>query len=411
MRMMTRILSIAAIAGVTITMAARPAGRRCDLSGECGTGSRLPAGFCATLFADSLPGARHMVVAPNGDVFLAAQGAGRGGVGGGIIALRDTNHDGHADVRVSFGHFRSSEARLFEGYLYAETQTAILRYRMTPGALEPASGPDTIVKDLPGGGNHPVKTFVIDKNGVLYVNVGTATNACQPEDRHKEVKGTDPCIERETRGGIWKFDARKLGQTQATGEHFGIGIRNSIGMDIDPNDNTLWVMQHGRDQLDLWPAFYTDTANAEITAEELFHVSRGDDMGWPYCYYDLKLQAKILAPEYGGNDKMLGRCADKKGHVAAFPAHWAPNALMFYRGGNFPAKYHSGVFIAFHGSWNRAPLPQAGFKVVFQPLNGDRAAGAFETFADGFITVPMARPPRLAGVQRVWPRVLTGPSI
>jgi glucose/arabinose dehydrogenase len=70
--------------------------------------------------------------------------------------------------------------------------------------------------------------------------------------------------------------------------------------------------------------------------------------------------------------------------VAYFPAHWAPNALLFYTGSMFPARYREGAFIAFHGSWNRAPLPQAGYKVVFQPMRNGRADGAFEIFADGF---------------------------
>ncbi|OYV66650.1 MAG: hypothetical protein B7Z72_10970, partial [Gemmatimonadetes bacterium 21-71-4] len=250
-------------------------------------GLTLPRGFCATLFVDSLPGARHMAVAPNGDVFVAAMG--RRGAGGGIFALRDTTHDGRADVRVRIADFSSSEVRLFDGYLYAENGTGVVRWRLPAGQLRPAGPMDTIVKDLPPGGNHFLKTFVIDRNGVLYVNVGTATNACQPKDRQKGVPGADPCIERETRGGIWKFDARKLDQTQPVGEHFAIGIRNSVGMDISPMDHTLWVMQHGRDQLNLWPE-YTDRASAESPAEELIHVKEGGDYGWPYCYYDVPKQ-------------------------------------------------------------------------------------------------------------------------
>lgn len=156
-------------------------------------GLELPKGFCATLFADSMPGARHMAVAPNGDVFVAAMG--RRGAGG-ITALRDTNHDGVADVRVHIADFSSSEVRLFDGYLYAENGTGVVRWRLPAGQLRPAGPMDTIVKDLPPGGNHFLKTFVIDKNGVLYVNVGTATNACQPKDRQPGVPGADPCVER-----------------------------------------------------------------------------------------------------------------------------------------------------------------------------------------------------------------------
>lgn len=370
--------SLVTAAALAILLPASAAAQKCAHD----PGLVLPKGFCATLFADSIPMARHMAVAPNGDVFVAAR-SGRPGHPQGITALRDTNHDGIADVRYSWGEFSSSEVRLFDGYLYAEYGTGIVRYPLPAGAMKPSGPPDTIVKGLPPRGNHPLKTFVIAPNGVMYVNVGSRTNACQSRDRQKGVPGIDPCVERETRAGIWKFDARKKDQTQAMGEHYAIGIRNSVGMDLDPVDHSLWVMQHGRDQLNLWPE-YTDVTSAESPAEELIHVKEGGDYGWPYCYYDVPKQKMLLAPEYGGNDARQGRCAHVLGPVATFPAHWAPNGLLFYRGGNFPARYHDGVFIAFHGSWNRAPEPQAGFRVVFQPLRNRRRSGAYETFAGGF---------------------------
>jgi glucose/arabinose dehydrogenase len=116
----------------------------------------------------------------------------------------------------------------------------------------------------------------------------------------------------------------------------------------------------------------------------LLQVNRGDDFGWPYCYYSVEEKHLVLAPEYGGDGKKVERCAQKKEPVATFPGHWAPNALLFYTGSAFPAKYKSGAFIAFHGSWNRTGEPQAGFNVVFQPLSGEKSAGAYEVFASGF---------------------------
>jgi glucose/arabinose dehydrogenase len=113
-------------------------------------------------------------------------------------------------------------------------------------------------------------------------------------------------------------------------------------------------------------------------------VSEGDDYGWPYCYYSVEEKKLVLAPEYGGDGKKVDRCAQKKGPIATFPGHWAPNALFFYSGSALPAKCKNGAFIAFHGSWNRAPEPQGGFNVVFQPLNGQKAAGPYEVFAEGF---------------------------
>lgn len=347
-------------------------------------GLTLPAGFCASVFADSLAGARHMWIAPNGDVFVSRQIR----TGGGITALRDTNGDGKADERVEFAEgFRSSEIRMFAGYLYAENTTGVLRFPYKPGSLAAGGKADTVVNDLPRGGDHFNKTFVIDQDGSLYLNVGSATNACQEQNRARGSKGKTPCEELETRAGIWKFDARKTDQTQSGAVHFARGIRNAVGMAINPLDGKLWVTQHGRDQLGgtstgNWP--FSDQYNAENPAEELLQVNQGDDFGWPYCYFSVEAHKLVLAPEYGGDGKKAGQCAEKKAPVATFPAHWAPNALMFYTASMFPARYRNGAFIAFHGSWNRAPEPQAGFNVVFQPLANGRASGKYEVFADGF---------------------------
>ncbi len=102
-------------------------------------------------------------------------------------------------------------------------------------------------------------------------------------------------------------------------------------------------------------------------------------------FYDGVQNKLVLAPEYGGDGgKTVGASANKIGPAAAFPAHWAPNAMVRYDQKQFPARYRDGVFIAFHGSWNRAPYAQGGYNVVFQPLSGDHASGNCEIFADGF---------------------------
>lgn len=390
--MMRRLIAVPCSIG--LFAAASAAAQRGSSAPKCdpeNVGLTLPAGFCASVFADSLPGARHMWIAPNGDVFVSRQGR----TGSGITALRDTNGDGKADERVQFAEgFRSSEVRMFDGYLYSETTTGVLRFPYKPGSLEATGSVDTVVKDLPRGGDHFNKTFVIDQSGSLYLNVGSATNACQEENRAKGSKGKNPCEEVETRAGIWKFDARKTDQTQTAAAHFARGIRNAVGLAISPVDGKLWVTQHGRDQLGGaaggdWS--FSDQYNAENPAEELLQVNQGDDFGWPYCYYAVEAHKLVLAPEYGGDGKKVDECARKKEPVATFPAHWAPNGLLFYTGSAFPARYKNGAFIAFHGSWNRAPEPQAGFNVVFQPLSNGKASGKYEVFADGFAATKTGR--------------------
>ena len=341
-------------------------------------GITLPSGFCAMIVADNLAQPRHLVVMKNGDLFVSSTRAG-------VIALRDTTGDGRADiVREWGGGFRSSEVAVRNGYLYADATSAILRFPIKDGALSPSGPPDTLIRGLPTGG-HSAKTFALADDGTMYVNIGSATNSCQQKDRAAESPGIDPCIERERRAGVWAFRTDRVGQSDADGVHFGMGIRNSISITINPANQSLYVMQHGRDQLFMnWPKLFNEKKNAETPAEEMFHVTKGDDFGWPYCYYDRQLGKKVLAPEFGGDGTKVGRCAAFKGNVASFPGHWAPNAIAFYSGTAFPSRYRNGAFIAFHGSWNRSPLPQGGYNLVFQPMANGKASGNYEIFADGF---------------------------
>lgn len=396
-----------AVSAIAVCLAPAIAAAQTATTAKCAhdnAGLTLPAGFCATIYADSIPGVRHLAVAPNGDVFASVQGK-----AGGILALRDASNSGRAGVRRQFASgFSTSEVALFDGHLYTEAfprvQTigaegqragpkstiAILRYPLKAGSLVPSGPPDTIVSGLPGQPGHSTRNFAITRSGELYVNVGSPSNSCQTSDRKAGVPGANPCTELDTRAGIWKFDARKKGQTQATAVHFARGIRNAVGIAISPLDGKLWTTQHGRDQLGDWrgklglTASTVDDYNAENPAEELLQVNQHEDYGWPYCYYAVSQRHLVLAPEYGGDGIKTGRCAHMREPVATFPAHWAPNGLFFYTGSSFPARYRAGAFIAFHGSWNRAPKPQAGFNVVFQPLTGEKASGPYEVFAAGF---------------------------
>jgi glucose/arabinose dehydrogenase len=159
-------------------------------------------------------------------------------------------------------------------------------------------------------------------------------------------------------------------------------MRNPLATTIQPGSGAIFAAIHGRDQLgDSWG--FSAQQNAENPAEELVQVKQGDDFGWPYCYYSIVNKAKVLAPEYGGDGKQVGRCSKAKDATIAFPAHWAPLALAFYTSDAFGATYKDGLFVAFHGSWNRAPLPQAGYRVVFQPFADGKPSGQYETFASG----------------------------
>lgn len=364
---------------------------------EDDTGLRLPAGFCATLFADAIGHARHLVVAANGVVYVNTwsgryYGNDKPHAGGFLVALQDTAGTGKANVNQRFGETVQSGGAggtgigLYKGAVYAEINDRIVRYTLPPGSNIPRDPPEIVVSGLPLGGDHPMHPFAIDADGIMYVDVATATNSCQPKNRKPKIPGAVPCTELKTRGGIWRYDANKTGQLFSSAERFATGIRNGEGFGVDSAGHRLFVTQHGRDQLHAnWPDLYKPDEEATLPAEELLSLKQGADYGWPECYYDSFRRKLVLAPEYGGDGgNKLGDCVSKTAPIAAFPAHWAPDGMAFYDKDQFPNRYRNGVFIAFHGSWDRAPYPQSGYNVVFQSLSGDHAGDKCEVFADGF---------------------------
>jgi glucose/arabinose dehydrogenase/mono/diheme cytochrome c family protein len=360
-------------------------------------GITLPPGFCATVFADNIGHARHLVVAPNGVVYVNTWSGTYYGndtppPGGFLVALQDNDGDGQADATIRFGPTFAEGGHggtgitLDDGALYAEANDRIVRYALLKDGIAPTGSPETIVSGLPLTGDHPMHPFAIDAQGGLYVNSGSATNACQVENRVAGSPGHQPCSELATRAGIWRYDANRTGQQFSPAERFATGIRNAVGIAVDASGLGLYATQHGRDQLhENWPSLYSQEQGANLPAEELLRVEQGADYGWPECYFEHTQNKLVLAPEYGGDGgKKVGICADKKPPIAVFPAHWAPNALLLYDGDQFPAAYQGGAFIAFHGSWNRAPSPQGGYNVVFQPLADGKPTGKYLIFADGF---------------------------
>jgi mono/diheme cytochrome c family protein len=156
-------------------------------------------------------------------------------------------------------------------------------------------------------------------------------------------------------------------------------------MDWNQDDNTLYVVQHGRDNMNRsWPEIYSPWQSALLPAEEFLRVKEGTDAGWPNYYYDQMQEKKLLNPEYGGDGKIEAKGKDYEQPLIGFPGHFAPNDLFFYTGDQFPERYKKGAFIAFHGSTIRAPYPQGGYFVGFVPFENGAPSGPWEVFADGF---------------------------
>ena len=337
----------------------------------------LPDGFSAQVFHEGIgPRARHIAVRANGDVFVAMRD-------GELVALRDTNGDGSADEVERRTLPITTGLEIHDSYLYFSDTVSVSRVPLDDN-LMPGGKPQTIVKDFPLQGSHATKSIALNDRDELYVNVGAPSNACQQKTRSPGSPGQVPCPELERQAAIWKFKADLPDQAQLDGERFVTGTRNVVALDWNDPAAALYFANHGRDQLSaLWPEYYDDEAIAELPAEEFHRAVAGGDYGWPSTYVDPASGKRLLAPEYGG-DGVKAADGNFQAPLHAYPAHWAPNDLIFYDGEAFPEAYHGGVFIAWHGSWNRAPMPQDGYRITFQPFADGTVAGPPEDFMVGF---------------------------
>ena len=362
------------------------------------SGLKLIHGFCATVFADKLGHPRHMVVAPNGVVYVNTwsgvyYGNDKPPAGGFLVALQDTTGSGKANVvkrfgaTVKIGGAGGTGIALYKGDLYVEINDRIVRYKMSPGQIVPTGKPEVIVSGMPLGGDHPMHP-VRDRCGRLDV--------CGHGHRHQRVPagepqpgspGINPCTETQTRGGIWRFDANKAGQKFSPAERYATGIRNADGI-VDRCDRSRRVCHS------TWPRSALGELAGSVQARAGCDIAGGGaDQGREGRR--LRLAGVLLrrgAEEARARVRSTAATAARRS--ASAPARsrrsrpsrriGRPDDLLLYDGKEFPERFRGGAFIAFHGSWNRAPFPQAGYNVTFQPLKDGKENGRCEIFADGF---------------------------
>lgn len=382
-----RLIPVLSLAGLVAT-AAGVQGRQAAPACDPGNGGlTLPQGFCAQVIADDLGAARNLAVAPNGDLYVAIRSgprqAGQPPQPGFIMGLRDTDGDGRMDVREKFGTVGATGIVLRNGYLYYATTRSVERFKLTPGQLAPNEPAEVVIGNFPEQRGHQDKDLAFDDQGNVFVTVGLPSNACAQPDRQPGAKGVDPCPQLETAGGVWKYKADVVGQTYSTRERYATGLRQGVA--IAWHAGRLYLAMNSRDSLDtLYPDLFTPEENQNRPLEPLLEIREGAVFGWPYCFLDGKTNQMILAPEYGGDGRTVGRCAQYEKPIAGFPAHSAPVDLQFFSSPNLPAKYRGGAFVVMHGSWNRAPAPMQGYNILYQPFANGKPSGAFEVFADGF---------------------------
>jgi glucose/arabinose dehydrogenase len=349
-------------------------------AGGCDDAIGVPDGFCAIVVADRVGPARHIAVAPNGDLFVTIWRQGL--APGGMLVLRDTNGDGRADLRKQVGHVGGAGIAIRDSLLWFATWTTIYRYHLPAGAFGPDTVPDVIVDGLPQS-EHEARSIALGDSASLYLNIGAPSNACERDYQHRDFTGADPCGELVEHAGVWRFEANRLGQTARSGTRFASGLRHTIALGVDPRDGRVYGASQGIDHFaNWWPGRFSRREAASLPSDPLFRLEAGGEYGWPYCYHDARAERMLLAPAYGGNGRDVGRCERFAAAFAALPAHASPMALAFDQGQQFPARYRDGVFVSLHGSEYADPLPVQGVSVVFVPFAPGGAAGEPEVFAD-----------------------------
>lgn len=343
----------------------------------------LPEGFASSIVADSVGSVRHLAVNKHGDIYAKLS---KLKDGKGILWLTDTDKDGKMDKTLGFASYPGTGIRIHGDALYASSNSGVYRYALNPqGQVIDTGKAEVIIQGLVDKGRDNAKALAFDDHNNLYVAIGSYDETCTDA----AGRGLDNCKLLDSVGGIWQFSTNKLNQSYAQGSRYARGLKNVVGLDWNTATNSLFAAQHGRGGLmSKFPKIYTQDQDNALPAETLYELSKGADAGWPYVYYDPFLHKKIVSPEYGGDGK---RSVDNKyiDPVADFPAHLAPNDLLFYTGDMFPEKYKNGAFIVFHG---QSQTLKKGYLVAFVPYKNGKPSGPWEIFADNFMGVDRNNP-------------------
>ena len=302
---------------------------------------KAPAGFEVSLYADNLRAPRTMLLAPNGDVFVAQSGPGS------VTILRDANNDGTPETRSTYAQGLSGVfgMALHDGYLYLGRTDSIVRYKYAPGDSEAKGTPEKLV-DMPTGG-HSTRNIIFSRDGKkMYVAVGSQSNK----------NAGEPPI----RAAISEYNPDGTGQ-----RIYASGLRNPVGLALQPGTDIIWTSVNERDTLgdDLVPDYITS-------------VKDGAFYGWPYSYIGSNPD-----PEHVGKMPDLVRRALVPDVLIT--AHSAAVSVNFYTGTQFPQRYRNGAFVGLHGSWNRSKV--SGYRIGFVPFQNGKPSGPIEDFVTGWI--------------------------
>jgi glucose/arabinose dehydrogenase len=321
---------IVAVGAVVILL--RPFQQALGINADLGPGGRaelkVPDGYEASVFAERLATPRFMAVSPDGTLVVAERGAGR------ILAFPDRDSDGGADDIVEVGKgYEGAHSVAFEadGSLLVAGETTLFRVRLGPDLRERSR---SVVLDGLTTGGHSTRTIAALPDGQLLLSAGSSCNVCFENDPRRAAISLVP-----PEGGSSRV--------------FMSGLRNAVGLWVDPATGRAWATNMGRDML-----------GDDVPPETLYEVVDGADAGWPRCH-----AGTIVDPQFGGD----GGCGGVAQPALTFGAHTAPLAVV---------GWENHLVVAFHGSWNRSQ--KAGYEVLWLPWDGG-PAGPPEPLATGFL--------------------------
>lgn len=305
---------------------------------------KMPAGFQINVFAKDLGNARNLAVAPDGTVYLTRRKEGD------ILALRDINKDGRADLKqtVASGHEYVNGITIDRNRLYFVTDKEL--YVANLGQNGTITKPQQLINDLPDGGQHPNRTIAFGPDGMLYISVGSSCNACDESNKEHATM----------------LRAKPDGSGRTI---FAQGLRNTIPFGWHPQTREFWGMDHG-----------TDWRGNTIPPEELNQLRQGQHYGWPFCWGDRRADVYLSSDPKGATKEQF--CQKTQAPALTYTAHSAPLAMVFYTASQFPAQYRNDAFVIMRGSWNRNP--PVGYKVVRVRYQNGKPV-AFEDFVTGFL--------------------------
>ncbi|HWK43499.1 MAG TPA: PQQ-dependent sugar dehydrogenase [Stellaceae bacterium] len=301
---------------------------------------KLPPGFSIAVYASGLPEARQMAFGDKGTLFVGSFGATN------VYAVVD--QDGKKVVKTIVKGLNMPTGVAFrDGALYVVAIDKILRFDNAEANLDHMPEPVVVYDDMPSYAAHGWKYLVFDKAGWVYVPFGPPFNIGNPPSSVSQV--------------------RRIDLTTGAAEIVALGVRNSVGGDIDPRTGQYWFTENARDWI-----------SDDLPSDKLNHITKvAQHFGYPYCH-----QGDLPDPKFAQGHT----CSEFTPPVANLGAHVAPLGMKFYTGKQFPPEYQNNIFIAEHGSWNRHNYQ--GGRIERMVVDADGSNPHEETFASGWIKGP-----------------------